>query len=245
MKRFISIISSFVLCCSFLISTTFAAPHTTSAFSTSTVYGYTYNYYSIIGIQDSSDNLYGGVTVQSSNSSIAIPVGYMGTCPRLYTSSGVLSKSGSWRYNSIEISYANGTIFPSESGTYYSKGQVRMYNGNGYTTYTANATPNYTQKSAPIASGYSLKTNQNGLTYGSAYFSEVEPDLILAEGISGNLGYVKSSDLNGPEPTAVGDAIQIQDLTPQTRVIPVYDLDGVSIIDTFIVEETIMVYSPD
>lgn len=244
MKRFISIVSSFILCCSLLILTAFAS-HATSAFLTRTVYGYTYEYYSIIGIQDNTGNLYGGVTVQSSDSDIKIPVGYMGTCPRLYTSSGVLSKSGSWQYNTIKITYANGTIYPSGAGTYYSKGQVRMYNGNGYTTYTANATPNYTQKNAPVASNYSLKTNRNGLTYGSAFFSDVEPDLILAEGISGNLGYVKSSDLNGPVPTAVEDVIRIQDSTPQTRMIPVYDLDGISIIDTFIVEKTSMVYSAD
>ena len=84
-----------------------------------------------------------------------------------------------------------------------------FYNGDGYTTYSTKASPNMTQYNSISTSASHLQTNQTGLTYGSALFSETEPDLILAEGISGNIGYVKSSDLNGPMPVSAYAAIQI------------------------------------
>lgn len=237
MKRFFAVISSLLLCCSFLFTTASAA-FVNGGSTTATVYGHTYKYYSSIGKSDS-DEVYGVTTVSSSD---RIPTGYSGVCARLYTSEGVLSKSGSWIYNEHEVNaMGSGSLYAPTSGTFYCKGQVRLYNGDGYTTYSTKASPNITQSRTHSMPVSTLQTNQNGLTYGSALFSEKEPDLILAEGISGNVGYVKSSDLNGPMPTSTYAASQM--LSSQSRVIPVYSDDGVSVIDTFVVDATTPIYS--
>ena len=238
MKRFFAVISSLLLCCSFLF-TTASASFVNGGYTTATVYGHTYKYNSSIGKNESTGGVYG---VSNITSSELIPIGYGGVCARLYTSTGALSRSGSWHYNGYEVNgMGSGALDAPSSGTYYSKGQVRFYNGDGYTTYSTKASPNMTQYNSISTSASHLQTNQTGLTYGSALFSETEPDLILAEGISGNIGYVKSSDLNGPMPVSAYAAIQIQ--TSQSRVIPVYESDGITVIDTFVIDATTPIYS--
>lgn len=238
MKRFFAVISSLLLCCSFLF-TTASATFVNGGYTTATVYGHTYKYNSSIGKDDSTGEVYGVTNITSDES---FPAGYGGVSARLYTSEGVLSKSSSWFYNGSEVrGMGSGALFAPSSGTYYSRGQVRFYNGDGYTTYSTKASPNLTQYNSSSLAASHLQTNQNGLTYGSALFSETEPDLILVEGISGNIGYVKSSDLNGPMPVSVYDAIQMQ--TSQSRLIPVYESNGITVIDTFVIDATTPIYS--
>ncbi len=238
MKRFFSIIISLLLCCSFLFTSASAA-FENSGDSTSTVYGHTYKYNSSIGKDDSTGVVYGVTNITSTE---LIPVGYCGICARLYTSTGTLAASTSWHYNNYEVQGVNsGFLYAPSSGTYYSKGQVRFYNGDGYNTYNSKASPNMTQYNSISMSASHLQTNQTGLTYGSALLSETEPDLILAEGISGNIGYVKSSDLNGPMPVTAYNAIQMQ--PSQSRAIPVYESDGITVIDTFVIDAATPIYS--
>lgn len=80
-------------------------------------------------------------------------------------------------------------------------------------------------------------TNENGKIYGSEYFlntNGIEPDLILAEGISGIEGYVKSEDIN-----KYADSLEeAMNFDSSTYTIPVYNVDGETIIDYFIVVES-------
>ncbi len=85
--------------------------------------------------------------------------------------------------------------------------------------------------------------NENGQTYGSAPYGsglsqDVEPDLLAAYGVNGLLGYVKSVDLRGPVFNSPQEAIAYQETHKGGRVIPLYEVDGVTIIDEFIVGGT-------
>jgi hypothetical protein len=77
---------------------------------------------------------------------------------------------------------------------------------------------------------------KNGQTYGSASDApsyEDEPDLIRAIGIDGTIGYVKKEELNGPMPKTPEEAVKLNDAIP--REIPLYDVDGETIIGKFII----------
>jgi hypothetical protein len=79
--------------------------------------------------------------------------------------------------------------------------------------------------------------NKNGQTYGSAAFAvspDNEPDLIKAWGVDGNLGYVLKSDLDGDKPKNPEEAIAQQKLQKGDRTIPLYDVDGKTVIGKFI-----------
>lgn len=129
--------------------------------------------------------------------------------------------------------------YETNSGYYYSRGQARFYTGDGYTTYTCAATPNYAPKK--IASDYSsmnIQRNENGEIYGSEIFlSEigVQPDLILAEGSNGEIGYVRAEDINDSSVTTPEEAmLKMKNAT--TSVIPLYSSDGITVIGSFILE---------
>lgn len=84
-------------------------------------------------------------------------------------------------------------------------------------------------------------TNSNGQTYGSAALAETaeeEPDLILAQGIDGTQGYVKSADLNGDMPKSPEEALVKQRANALRyrngeRMIPLYASDGKTVIGKF------------
>lgn len=81
--------------------------------------------------------------------------------------------------------------------------------------------------------------NKQGQTYGSASdapSSEDEPDLIRAYGIDGTIGYVKKEDLDGPQPKTPEEAIRLTN-EAKPREIPLYEVDGETIIGKFIVGE--------
>lgn len=81
------------------------------------------------------------------------------------------------------------------------------------------------------------KVNENGQTYGSAAFAvsvATEPDLILAQGVDGTLGYVYAIDLRGNEPENPEEAIAMQKANAgKERVIPLYASDGKTITGNF------------
>lgn len=81
--------------------------------------------------------------------------------------------------------------------------------------------------------------NDNGQTYGPNMGNATiilggEPDLILATGENGIKGYVKKVDLEGPQPKTPAEAVIISKVA-KSREIPLYDVDGETIIGKFIV----------
>lgn len=80
--------------------------------------------------------------------------------------------------------------------------------------------------------------NEAGLTYGSAAKAKSpqdEPDLILAEATNGRIGYVLRTDLEGPTPRSPEEALAWQAARGgKNRVIPVYELDGVTQISVLV-----------
>jgi len=82
--------------------------------------------------------------------------------------------------------------------------------------------------------------NKNGQTYGSAADAtspETEPELISAIGVDGTKGYVLKKDIDGEQPKLPEEAIAIQNSrSPGGRDIPLYDVDGETVIGVFHVE---------
>ncbi len=78
--------------------------------------------------------------------------------------------------------------------------------------------------------------NGAGQTYGSGLdatsFANV-PDLIGAYGVDGTIGYVKSSDLYGSDPTSPDDAIAQTKANADGRYINLYAVDGKTVIGSF------------
>lgn len=202
-----------------------------SSRKTVTTYGKTYQYYSVVVNDSSSTWAYGCVEVKSGGN---VPTGYYGINARLYTSSGTLVKSSGWKYNdsaSAGTSEYSGDTYT--KGTYYGKGQMQFYNGNGYSTYTSNASPNIQRSVMSIEKTYKL--NERGLTYGSDYFVEDEkdsPDLIRVIGVNGLEGYVYSTELNKC-PKNINEVEEYIKETKDGYTIPVYEKDGMKIIDQF------------
>ena len=83
-----------------------------------------------------------------------------------------------------------------------------------------------------------FETNAAGETFGSALGAEIDPDLILASGVDGVVGYVRAADLNGPDFSSPEEALRYQEehglLSGQDREVPLYDSDGKTVIGTFV-----------
>ena len=82
-------------------------------------------------------------------------------------------------------------------------------------------------------------TNESGLTYGRldiAREKNIKLDLYAALGINGLEGYIYATDLEDPIPSSPKEAIEIQKNRKQgDKEIPVYAVDGYTVIDTFII----------
>lgn len=209
-----------------------------SASQTKTVFGQSYTYDSFIEPVSSGICSYGG----SVSSTEEMLEGYVGVKTRLYSSSGSLVVSSDWLYLPTDWAANYNCHFGSQttgqSGTHYSKSQVQLYNGDGYTTYTCNATPNIqVTRSAPY-----ISTNQKGETFGSELFLDefgITPDLIAAIGQDGIEGYVKATDLNVSAVSSLTESITYNaSLTPE-RTIPLYAADGETVLGSFTVQNNI------
>ncbi|MGM0880723.1 MAG: hypothetical protein ACQEXQ_06725 [Bacillota bacterium] len=79
--------------------------------------------------------------------------------------------------------------------------------------------------------------NKNGQTYGSATDAtspETGPELISAIGVDGTKGYVLKKDVEGELPKSPEEAIAKQNSrSPGGRDIPLYDVDGETVIGVF------------
>jgi len=99
----------------------------------------------------------------------------------------------------------------------------------GFSPTFTNTMPNQSQ--APV-----YPTNEYGQTYGSdslATSPDTEPDLILAQGVDGTKGYVLNEDLNPELPKTPEEAMEQMRKYPNGRTIPLYDVDGKTIIGKF------------
>jgi len=210
-----------------------------SAEKTVTVNGYTYVFYSLIHNEDSNEIDY-QTTVKTTSASY-VPVGYMGVKARLYSSSGSLIASTDWSYNTDEVALdLQSDYYRTTTGYYYSKGQVKLYYGNGYNTYDSYATPNFAPSRSVTADpdAYNIQRNENGEIYGSEFFLNeigVQPDLVLAENTAGVVGYVRASDLSVSEVTTPAEAIAAME-NNATRSIPMYLSDGETVVGTFVID---------
>ena len=80
--------------------------------------------------------------------------------------------------------------------------------------------------------------NKNGETYGSIADVTVtgqEPDLILAKGVDGTDGYIKSKDLNKDQPKTPEEAAAYMKKSENStsESIPLYDVDGKTVIGKY------------
>ena len=84
--------------------------------------------------------------------------------------------------------------------------------------------------------------NDLGVTYGSgldAVSYEDEPDLISVLATNGKVGYAYRTDLEGPDPSSPAAAVAQQKARGgKPRVIPVYEVDGVTQIGVCLSERT-------
>ncbi|WP_422446435.1 peptidase [Thermoanaerobacterium sp. DL9XJH110] len=220
------------------ISSVVFAAYATSDKKETTVYGYTYMY---------SAGVYTNGTYVSAETAVScidqnVPTGYMGAKARLYDSDANLILESSWEYNDEELAGFNTwTKTYTTSGNYYSFGQVRLYNGDGYNTYSTYKSPIVTLGSSKSSllkprdiSNYRYQVNEYGETYGSNAYADIlgeEPDLVAAIGIDGTHGYVRSSDLDSPSPRTPEEAIAQNNLGD--KLIPLYDKDGRTVIGQF------------
>lgn len=97
----------------------------------------------------------------------------------------------------------------------------------------ASSQPSQDVKPTPV-----FPVNQNGQTYGSLMDVNTpgqEPDLVKAVGVDGTLGYVKFVDMQGKLPKNPEEAIAMQNnrLKEGPKTIPLYDVDGKTIIGEF------------
>ena len=85
------------------------------------------------------------------------------------------------------------------------------------------------------SAGEAYGVNAYGMTYGSAMDAEPdeEPDLILARGIDGTVGYIKASDYNPPDFKSPEEALEWQNNVGYPETIPLYAEDGVTVIGAF------------
>lgn len=119
-------------------SVAYAASRVSDSKYTGTVDGYSYGY--LAGI-DNGSNI-AESQIETTNGSNA-PVGQMGAAAHLFAADTSLCKVSGWQYNGSPfwafVAWTNGSYCG--SGYYYSSGFVKAYNGDGYTTYQTNSTP--------------------------------------------------------------------------------------------------------
>ena len=106
-----------------------------------------------------------------------------------------------------------------------------MQLGSGYNTYTAKRSPSLTYSGALAA----YQSQQfSGLWAVSDDFYQGRQDLILAEGVNGGVGYIRYEDLGFDyTPSTPEEAVAYTLSQPDVRYIPVYDKDGVTVIDEY------------
>lgn len=199
--------------------------------------------------QDTATEFRGATWVSTANYAY-VPTGHMGVRCILYKSKGEAYVRGDPQYNPCPdyFQFAMAPTVVADSSGIYAGGEVYLYTDSGYQTVRAPETVCvYPSAKAASASddGSALmdelkatldENNEypvtaSGKTYGSELLASVvghKPDLILAEGEDGVVGYVRASDfepdVNNPE-EAMAYMAELENCTEKYRVIPLYDLE--------------------
>ncbi|MED1788152.1 peptidase [Brevibacillus laterosporus] len=224
------------------MSTTSFADTSSEAYTTGKISGYTYSFTSELWQRSFPE----GKTIEAVNhisASKNVPTGYMGGQALLFTSSGDLRNASSMTYNSESL--AGFYVYSPRTTTgnsYYAQSKAEFYNGDGYTKFTGYKSPIQSHprllsssKSENPMMREIYDVNGNGETYGSAlseYTIGVEPDLISAIGINEVKGYVRADDLT-PDVSSIEEAIDETSKNDNIRTIPLYDVDGTTILGEF------------
>ena len=119
-------------------SAAYAAARVSDSKYTGTVDSYSYEYYS----QIDSGNDTAASAIQTTDESNT-PVSQMGAAGHLYEADTSLCEVSGWQYND-SVFWAWAALTSGSfcgSGYYYSSGFVRAYNGDGYTTYQTDTSP--------------------------------------------------------------------------------------------------------
>ena len=165
----------------------------------------------------------------------------MGANSRLYYGDGSLRIDTGFVFNSSSDYFTFSTTpYVYGAGSYYSWGQVRVWNGYQWVTDNCEKTQTIGRSNTMAAlldtlnenGGYPV--NERGETYGSAMLSDVvgcEPELIDAVGTDGIRGYVRADDLD-PHVYTPEDAAAYMAAFNDNRELPLYDLSG-NVIGTF------------
>lgn len=173
------------------------------------------------------------------------PIGNLGVSATLYDSTGRVAANAPMTTNgepAIYVSSNRATVDGTVTQNYYASGYSFVYNGNGY-----EATPTYdTPSISSRTSTYQI--NEAGQTYGSELLAttyEDRPDLISAIGTNGAEGFIYASDLDAGNPQNPAEALAQQELYNEmianyngdgpivVRTIPLYDVDGKTVIGEF------------
>jgi hypothetical protein len=121
---------------------TAAYANTTSTMGYPTVNGKTYRMYALLYIPY--PNQAGAYTYNGPNSG-SIAAGWAGANGRLFTSGGSLSCESGWGYSTSTITYPSfygrRSCMRTQSGTWYSYGVTRHWNGDSYDNYYTYKTP--------------------------------------------------------------------------------------------------------
>lgn len=87
---------------------------------------------------------------------------------------------------------------------------------------------------SPSSPSSEYPTNKDGMTFGSDFGQDESPDLVLARGDDGTVGYVKRQDVYGPDDVTLEDVLrQMEAGDPESRTIPLYAEDGTTVIGKF------------
>jgi len=79
-------------------------------------------------------------SVENTASGGNVPVSYMGSAAHLYEAGGALCAVSGWIYQDfVTNTWPVGVSAACGAGNYYSSGFTRAYNGNGYDTYSTDA----------------------------------------------------------------------------------------------------------
>ena len=255
MKKHLKMMSmlSLVIIMTFTMVGIAYADQATSGKTTETVYGHEYEFWSIISNDYGAGKLAAGTRLQSIEPSV--PAGYMGTQIKLYDDDGIFYKgTKDFVYTTYKTGVTGSIIVydVDENEFYYSQGYVALYQGDDYKIYRCKSTPRYMAKQATYKDSVEIQYNSHGEIFGSEFLLAeigVKPDLILARGTNGELGYVKASELERNEISTPEEAIAYMESEEYkvTRTIPLYDCEGETVIGSFefSFDDVIIIYSDE
>lgn len=220
--------------------------------SSTTRNGRTYHFWSTADAGTKALTGAGFITVSSK-----VPQGKLGVSVRVYMkqgTQGILLDSSDYTYNEKSnadaffqyFSYVYGSKGEAGIQSYRVRSAIKIWDDSSgvFVTYTTEPTPYVSNGSSTMevrssaGDEISIQSNEKGEIYGpECELNEIgiEPDLILAMGKDGTVGYVKAADLEGPELNTPEEALAYQMQRPNQWEIPLYREDGETVIGSFVV----------